>query len=248
MTLRLKKNLSDDERHAAWANVIERIHTEQVNGAWSHYMFRLMRSVFAKNPTLSEEGGFIFNWVAENYVDASLMLLRRELDQQAGVENLMNLLFDIIEHPTVLTRARYLANWGERALFDRELANREFDSFNLKRVANTQESDYIDPEGVRADINQVVTNAAQLREYAERTRAHRTPEKKANISDVTFKALHNTSSDLRRVISKYYLLLTLKSCKWQPVPQFVPIAPFTRPWVLDPQGVAKAAEEGSEGA
>jgi hypothetical protein len=248
MTLRLKKDISDDERHAAWVNVIERIRTEQVNGAWSYYMFRLMRSVFTRNPTLSEEGGGIFNWVAENYVDASLMLLRRELDQQAGVENLMNLLFDIIEHPKVLTRARYLASWGERALIDRELANREFDSFKLKRVANAQHLDYIDPEGVRADINQVLTNAKQLREYAERTRAHRTPEKKANTSDVTFEALHNTSSDLRRVISKYYLLLTLKSNKWQPVPQFDSIMPFTRPWVLDPQGVVKASEEGSEEA
>lgn len=243
MTLRLKKDISDDERHAAWARVVERIRTEQVKEAWSHYMFRLFRSVFAENPTLSEEGGFIFNWVAQNYVDAAFMVLRRELDQQAGAENLRNLLFDIIEHPTVLTRARYRASWGEGGLFDRELANRAFDSFNPKRLADAHDADYIDPDVVRSDLDQVVADAERLREYAERTRAHRTPESKVNTSDITFEALHKAISDVRRVIGKYYLLLTLKSTKWEPVPQFDPIAPFTRAWILDPQGVAKAAEE-----
>ena len=243
----MKRDISDDERHATWVNVVERIHTEQQNGAWSHYMFRLMRSVFSKNPRLSEEGGFIFNWVAQNYVDASLMLLRRELDKEAGTENLMNLLFDIIEHPTVLTRAIYRERWAEGGLFERELVNKEFDYFNPKRVANAPDEDYIDPDLVRLDIEQVVNDTEQLREYAERTRAHRTPEKKVDTRNiVTFVALHKAISEVRRVISKYYLLLTLKSIKWQPFPQFVPVAPFTRPWVLDPQGVAKAAEEGSE--
>ena len=37
------------------------------------------------------------------------MLVRRELDVHAGTENLRNLPEDIIEHPGVLTRARYLA-------------------------------------------------------------------------------------------------------------------------------------------
>ena len=86
MTLQLR-NVSNDERHAAWTRVIERIYTEQVNQAWSHYMFRLFRAVFVKNERLSEEGGFVFNWIAENYVYAALMLLRRELDRsQVAVE------------------------------------------------------------------------------------------------------------------------------------------------------------------
>ena len=39
--------------------------------------------------------------MVENYVDSALMLIRQELDRQAGTENLRNLLFDMIEHPTV---------------------------------------------------------------------------------------------------------------------------------------------------
>lgn len=92
MTLRLGA-VSDDERYTAWRRVIERVYGEHVHQAWNHYLFRLLRAVFVTNPRLSEEGGFVFEWMVENYVDAALMLLRRELDQQAGTENLRNLLF-----------------------------------------------------------------------------------------------------------------------------------------------------------
>jgi len=246
MTLRLK-NVSDDERHAAWVRVIERIYTEQVNQAWSNYMFRLVRAVFAKNERLSEEGGFIFKWIAENYVHAALMLLRRELDQQAGTENLRNLLFDMIEHPTVLTRGRYRGAWRDEERFGRGRADRVFDSFKPKRVADNPEADYVDPDIVRADLAQVIGDAERLREYAERTRAHRTPERNVDTSDVTFQALHKAIADIRRVIEKYYALLTLKSiARWDPVPQYDTIGPFMAPWVVDREGVAAAADEDSE--
>ena len=84
MTLRLPRETTDDERHMAWKRVVERIYDEQVGHAWRHYVFRLVRAVFAQNQQLSDEGGFIFTWAAENYVDSALMLLRRELDKQAS--------------------------------------------------------------------------------------------------------------------------------------------------------------------
>lgn len=246
MTLRLG-HVSDDEHHAGWSRVIERIYTEQVNQAWSHYMFRLLRAVFIKNEKLSEEGGFIFNWMAEKYVDATLMLLRRELDQQAGTENLRNLLLDIIEHPGVLTRARYRASWGEDGRFDRGRADRVFNSFEPKRVPDNPEEDYIDPDVVRADLDQVVADAERLREYAERTRAHRTPERNVDTSDITFRALHKAIADARRVVKKYYALLTLKSIgQWEPVHQYDTLAPFMKPWVVDRNEVEAEVQEAGE--
>ena len=247
MSLRLPRDISDDERHAAWARVIERIYTEQANQAWSHYMFRLLRAVFDKNERLSEEGGFIFNWIAENYVDAALMLLRRELDQQAGAENLRNLLHDIIDHHGVLTRGRYRAAWRNSGAFDGQLANRAFNSFSPKRVTDNPDLDFIDPELVRADLEQVVADAERLRDYAERTRAHRAPERGFDTSDITFQALHKAIANVRRVVAKFYALLTLSSIgRWEAVPQFDTIEPFERPWVLDRDAVAAAAEEGAE--
>jgi hypothetical protein len=247
MSLKLPKDISCDERYAAWIRVIERIETEQTNQAWSHQMFRLFRAVFDKNEMLSKEGGFIFDWIALNYLGAALMLLRRELDQQAGAENLRNLLHDIIEHPEILTRARYCAAWGESEPFDAALANRAFDKFSPKQIAGNRDLDFIDPELVKADLDQIVAAAERLREYAERTRAHRTPERGIDTSDITFLALHKAIADVRRVVAKFYALLTLRCiANWEMVPQFDPIAPFMQPWVMDREAVVAAAKRDAE--
>ncbi|MBF8301299.1 MAG: hypothetical protein HW394_1669, partial [Acidobacteria bacterium] len=88
--------------------------------------------------------------MAENYLDAALMVIRRELDVQDGTENLRNLLDDIIEHPEVLTRDRYLRQWKRKDDF---LANRAFDSFHPAKVADSPGDDYIAPDVVTADLD-----------------------------------------------------------------------------------------------
>lgn len=247
MGLRLPNDISDDERHAVWIRVIERIYTEQANHAWSDYMFRLLEAVFDKNERLSEEGGFIFDWMAENYVDSALMLLRRELDRQDGVENLWNLLHDIIDHHGILTRERYCAAWGRGGRFDVEMANRTFDLFRPVRVAGNPDLDFIDPALARGDLEQLDADAGRLRTYAERTRAHRTPERGVDTSGITFQALHKAVADVRRVVAKFYALLTLSSiANWEAVPQFDTIGPFVQPWVQDREAIEAAVEEGAD--
>ena len=246
MALRLPKSCPSDDRHAAWVRVVERMYGEQVNQGWHDQLFRLVRAVFSTNQSLSAEGGFLFTWIAENYIDASLMLVRRELDVQAGTENLRNLLEDISEHSEVLTRARYIAQWL-RKLGETRLANREYDSFNPVRASESRDADYIDPELVKADLDQAVADAERLRIFAERTRAHRTPKQGVDVT-LTLNDLHHTLVDLRRIIGKYYALLTLKSvADWELVVQFDMIAPFIKTWVTDAGAVARAADKEATG-
>lgn len=239
MALNLTKAISHDERHSSWVSVIERIYLEQINQGWRHQLFRLFRSVFDANPRLSERGGFLFNWMAENYVDTTLMLIRRELDKQAGTENLRNLLKNIIKHPGVLTRARYIAQWQPGKDM---IANRAFDSFNPIRVPGSPKDDYINPDIVEADLAQVIKAAEGLRTYAERTRAHRTPEQ--GVDSFTYKDLHQAIADIRKVVGKYYAILTLSSVMdWEPVAQYNTLEPFMEPWVTDQAAVDRIADE-----
>jgi hypothetical protein len=243
MTLRLN-NITDDERLDVWRRVIKRIADEQGRQAWSHFMFRLLRAVYMKNDRLSTDGGYILNWMAQNYVDAALMLVRRELDQQAGTENLRNLLIDIIEYPSVLTRARYKAGWNQdRFLYD-DIRDRAFDKFNPKRVDGNPSADYIDPKIVGADLQQVIDDAENLREYAERTRAHRTPQRNISQAEFTFAELHKTIEDVRNTVSNYHSLITLDVItNWEPVPQFNTMAPFMYPWIEDAASVQAAMDD-----
>ena len=201
----------------------------------------LLRAIFLANKKLSDEGGFVFEWMAENYVDAALMLLRRELDQQAGTENLRNLLFDMIEHPTIMTRARYLSKWGQEGRWH---ANRTFDRFKPRQAGGDGDADHIDPDIIQVDLDRLVSSAEQLREYAEQTRAHRTPQRKVDTASVNFDAMHKAIAEVRRTVAKYYALLTLKSiAQWEPVPQYDTLEAFTRPWVVDRTAVEQAAKE-----
>jgi hypothetical protein len=198
---------------------------------------------FVTNRRLSEEGGFIFEWMVENYVDSALMLLRRELDRQDGTENLLNLLFDIVEHPTVVNRARYLARWGPEQPVHRGHASLDFDHFGLVRIAGQTEADHIGPAVISADLERIRTGAEHLREYVERTRAHRSPVQGLDTAGMTFGALHEALWSLREVIAKYYALLTQASIgQWEAVPQFSSIEPFTSPWVEDRAAVERAVE------
>src|SRR5260370_37578495 len=74
-------------------------------------MFRLLCAVFNVNRWLAQSGGFLGNWIVGNYVDSTLMHLRRELDRQDGTERLLQLLLDMLDHPTVATRIRFVASW-----------------------------------------------------------------------------------------------------------------------------------------
>ena len=172
MALRTTRGLDDDAKLAEWRRVVDRIVQEQWAQGSRHRTFREFRAVFVANPALVESAGFLFNWAAQNYIDAALMLLRRELDLQAGTENLRNLLLDIIESPQVLTRARYVSLWGDVDARHPERPSEVFDTFAPKKVAGHSDRDFIDPEVVQRDLDELVARVEHVREYAERTRAN----------------------------------------------------------------------------
>lgn len=239
MALNLKASTAAPQRYEAWLRVIERSSDEQVAQGWRHRVFRLHRAVFETNQELAQEGGFLINWATENYVDAALMVVRRELDLQAGTENLRNLLDDIARYPEVLNRERYRSNWQES---EWARADEVFDRFGIVTVPGNILLDHIDPAIVGGDLGRLVNDGERLRVFAERTRAHRTPEQGLDRS-VTFGELHQAIEDVRAIVGKDYALLTARSrSNWEPEPQYSTIAPFMRPWVTDPTAVRQAAE------
>lgn len=237
MGLRLG-DITGDQRYDEWIRIIRRIYDEQVSQAWSYYVFRLLRAIFVANERLSSEGGFILEWMVRNYVDSSLMLLRRELDGQHGTECIQQVLLDMLDHPTVLTRARYLSRWPDGRLRDL-LADQTFSKYAGSPIA-----DRVPPDVIRLDLAQLEGAAEQLRAFAERTRAHRTPEQGIDPRGMTFGALHDALTEVRAVVAKYYALLTQGViAQWEAVPQYDTVRPFLLPWVNDRATVERLARD-----
>jgi hypothetical protein len=234
----------DAARYDAWGRIVTRIRDEHHDYAWGHYMFRLVRAVFTTNERLSEEGGFIFQWATLNYVDATLMLLRRELDGQNAAASLFNVLQAITAHPTVINRARYLARWGPEQPVHRQIANKTFEGLLPVRVAGQRDADHIDPARVRADLARVQSGAEHLQEYAQRTRAHRTPAAAFDTARLTFGELHEALDSVRDVIVRYCDLLGQSvPDRWEATASFNTILPFLKPWVEDRRAVKDAIGE-----
>jgi hypothetical protein len=239
MTLDLPKTISDNDRYAAWVRVIKRIYMEQDKQAWNCKIFHLVRTVFNTNDDLSKHGGFIFNWIAENYVDASLMVIRRELDKEDRVENIKNLLYDIQKHPEVLSRTNYIAPWPAEL---HNQANKIFDSYNPITIPGNPDADHINPQDVKSELSKLNKEFERLRIYAERTRAHRTSQNGIDTS-IKFRELHKAISDIRSAIEKYCRLLTPDLViDWDATPLYDIIGPFTKPWVMDRAIILKEFE------
>lgn len=230
-----RSSLTEGERFDEWVRIIRRINGEHVGQGWSHYVFRLFRAVFNANEQLREQGGFLLNAIADMYTTHTLMVLRRELDRQGGAENLINLLYDIRNHPNVITRARFMEIWeADGPLADH--AEEQFKDWEPIGGSSGSDSDYINPDKVQADLDVLTRAFEKVRQYAERTRAHRR-ELDPEVS-VTFAEMHSALRELRRVINKYYALLTASSmAQWEPVPQYSVVAPFKFPWIPDDPNV-----------
>jgi hypothetical protein len=72
------------------------------------------------------------------------------------------------------------------------------------------------------------------------------PEATLDPAVTAFGTLHEALDSVREVIAKYYALISQGIIgRWEAVPQFNTIRPFTRPWVEDPDAVARRSAKRS---
>jgi len=90
------------ERFARWTRYVNAIHDETVHAFWNRKVFRSVGAMFESNERLRKSGRHVHQWVGELYAIQAAMLVRRELDKQAGVMNLRHLLHDIEQNIDVL--------------------------------------------------------------------------------------------------------------------------------------------------
>src|SRR5438105_1935156 len=143
-----------------------------------------------------------------NYVAAIAMTLRRELDHQKTA-NLRHLLHEMDERPQVMTRDRYRALWPENDRRDRVWgADRDFERRQILRIPDDPERDHIAPQQFKSDREQLITQTELVREFVDRTFAHRSPEKPATV---TLKQVHDAVTAIVEMFKKYYVLFTASS-------------------------------------
>lgn len=236
--------MTPDDRYRSWVEKIERIQQETTSLFWNRKLFRAVSRMFDSNPVLREQGGHVWTWIVGTYGRDTVMAVRRELDNQAGVINLVHLLYEMEEHAYVLTRGRYRAFFSALGWFPQKLIDEQFQRLGGPIGPGT-DGDSIAPEAVRKDREQLQAATRKVFDYAQRLVAHRTPvgEMPLSLAEVgeALKALFEC-------LRKYYVLLTGKGLVTAtPVPQFDWLAPFRLAWITQEFRHPEDEEKGESG-
>jgi hypothetical protein len=231
MAQRQFDKLTEDQVFADWRRWIRRVYDESIGQAWRRKMFRLMRGIYEQNTNLRNTGSFFLTWAAYNYVAASAMALRRELDVQDGTENLFQMLCEIRARPTVLSRARFRSTWTGTSEY--LTADRAFDRLRIIRHRDRPDFDHIDPDMIVDDLRRLRAQDAVLT-HVQTTIAHRAPPR-PDAPVPTFAEFHAALDAVGQVFERYYTILTHATLmSREPEEQFDIYEPFTFAWIADP--------------
>lgn len=215
-----KPRLSDDGQWAAWQAHIERIVTETIYAFESRLVFRTILEMYQDNPRLQQDGAFVYDWIGGVYGRDQVMAVRRELDRDSEVVNLIQLMYQIVRRPDVISRARYLAHFPPDTVFSAREQNEQFDRLCGK-------GPFINVAMVRSDRNKLERKCRAVIKYANKLVAHRTT---AQVP-LTFKQIHEAMDAIEGILKKYYVILTGKALAGaEPAIQFPWRDVFRIPW------------------
>ena len=215
-----KQPPSDDEQWAAWRADIERVSNETTNAFKNRLVFRAILEMYQNNPQLQRDGAFVYEWLKGTYGRDQVMAVRRELDRDSDVINLIQLMYQIVRRPEVITRARYLDHFPSDTVIRVDQQNAQFD-----RLCGA--SSFIDVSSVKADRNRLEKRCRVVIKYANKLVAHRTT---AEVP-LTIKQIHDAMDAIEEVLKKYVVILTGAALKGaEPAIQFPWCKVFRLPW------------------
>ena len=201
---------TDDELYARWQNHIDRIKHETYHLFTTRYKWREVERLFRDNPKLKSCGGEVYDWLFWMWSTDALMGIRRELDDQFGVINLRQLLHEMEQRATVLTRRRYVAHLERSdSDFTRQRVFDEFSTLFGEIVQPTAEplDDYLDPASLRRQREELMAAGRVAFDYAQQMVAHRTPSK----PDATLGDINAAIDAIFPVLNRFYVLLHCKA-------------------------------------
>ncbi len=162
-------------------------------------------------------------FLADTYAATQAVAVRRQAEVGPRVISLGVLLHEIAGDPERLSRERYLSHYdsyARRAQGEPEWAERFAGDVG----------DYVDPDLVRADLEELRNGTARTKDLVDKHLAH--ADKDGLSNPPTFGELHSAIDAINEQFKKYVLLLTVSSyATLIPVPQYDWLAVFRQPWI-----------------
>lgn len=182
--------------------------------------FETLRGIARANPAVHHPADF-YNWITGSYASAATMAIRRCDDVSWDSQSLGRMLYEMLEHPDVMTRRAHLALYTSSSNF----GHWTFDSIaGVGRQA-------LGPRVIRRDLRRVERACSRIRRYANKRVAHRAGRGAIRRAP-EFVDIKKALCELEDVAKTYHTLFTAKSlADLKPVRTYDWRVVFTRAWL-----------------
>jgi hypothetical protein len=200
-----------DDRFNKWNKWINLILSEIRGLSIDRNIFWEVQDIIKNNPNIQKPSKF-YNFLRNIYAASALMGIRRQLKIDKDSISFARLLQEISDTPKILSRTRFFAYYKGSTIEKiairmgstvEEFASRDFDKFAGKK------KNYVDPELIKLDFEELKSKAQKCEKYADRRVAHFDKKVISNIP--TFVDLDNCIDYLEILMKKYYFLFRASS-------------------------------------
>jgi len=189
-----------DDRFNKWNKWIDVIRSEITGLSINRNIFWEVQDIIKNNPKIQKPSSF-YDFLVNIYLASALMGIRRQVKIDENSISFARLQKEIYHTPEILSRNRFFNLYKGSTV--EKFASRDFDKFAGKR------GNYVNPELIKLDFEELKSKAQKCEKYADRRVAHFDKRAMSNIP--TFADLDNCIDFLEILMKKYYLLFRASS-------------------------------------
>jgi hypothetical protein len=183
----------------------------EVGHLWQyHDLFWTMTEITNNNERVSKVGGDFLNWFKNSYIESGSMAFRRQLDKDSRSISLINVLREILKNHEQFTREGFQRNIAFAPGHPmHKLKKAEWDEAGETFDALFGNGGQLDPAIVQAEIDLLESEAAAIREQANKEIAHK-DRKGMQAAKATGEIFEKCLGHLDELVNKYSHLLNGK--------------------------------------
>ncbi len=205
-----------------WKRWFTDIRDRIVEIAHRRHVYREVTAMIDANPALKVPSAF-YDWMRSVYLNDMTIAIRRLTDRDERSISFVNLMGEIADHPEVMTRRRFVANYRG---WLRDVGHKDFERF-ASPAANK-----IDWRVIRGHQRELVAAQGRLRRFVNKHVAHRSRYPMRRLP--TYAELDACIDLLERLVKQYALLLEqVGLVEVVPVIQYDWKKPFRVAWIKD---------------
>lgn len=204
----------------------------EVGHLWQyHDLFWKMMEITNNNEQVLKVGGDYLNWLKNSYIEAGSMAFRRQLDRDTRSISVINVLREILDNHGQFTRELFQRNISFAPDHPmHKLKKAEWDEAGRTFDASFGNGGHLGPAIVQADIDLIETEAAAIKEQANKEIAHK-DRKGMSGAKATGEIFEHCLGLLDELVNKYSHLLNGKPYgSLRPKFEYDVEEVFTFPW------------------